>query len=368
MNPSYLGSRRILPYPPWGVHGTIPPMRAVVIASHGGPEVLRVTERPDPEPGPGEVRVRIHAAALNHLDIWVRKGVPGVKYPLPIVPGSDGAGTVDALGPGVKDLEAGASVVLAPGLSCGVCERCLHGDDHLCRYYGILGEHRDGTCADFVVVPRANVLQKPANLSFEEAAALPLPFLTAWHMVVERARLRPGETVLVHAAGSSVSTAAIQIAALHGARIFVTAGSDEKLARALELGAETGINYRTKDFAEEIRLLTGKRGVDVIVDHIGQETWTRNIQSLAKGGRLVICGNTSGREGMTPLPHLFFKSLSLLGSTMGSRSELFQILKLVEREELFPVIHQVLPMSRVADGHRLLEERAVFGRVVLVPW
>lgn len=343
-------------------------MRAVVIAAHGGPEVLKIEERPDPEPGPGEVRVRILAMALNHLDIWVRKGVPGVKYPLPIIPGCDGAGTIDKLGAGVTRLEPGAPVVLAPGLSCGVCDVCSRGEDHLCRYFGILGEHRDGTCADFVIVPRANVLPKPENLSFEEAAAIPLPFLTAWHMITARAKLRPGETVLVHAAGSSVSTAAIQIAAFHGARVIVTAGSDEKLARAVELGAESGINYRTMDFAEEVRRLTGKRGVDVIVDHIGQETWAKNIQSLAKGGRLVICGNTSGREGMTSLPHLFFKSLSLLGSTMGSRGELFDILRMTEREELFPVIHQVLPLSRIAEGHRLLEERAVFGRVVLVPW
>jgi NADPH:quinone reductase-like Zn-dependent oxidoreductase len=343
-------------------------MRAVVIASHGGPEVLQILDRPDPEPGPGEVRVRIHAAALNHLDLWVRQGVPGVRYPLPLIPGCDGSGIVDALGPGVGDLDVGAPAVLAPGLSCGHCEPCSRGDDPLCREYGILGETRDGTCADFVVVPRANVLPKPENLSFEEAAALPLPFLTAWHMLVARARLRPGETVLVHAAGSSVSTAAIQIAALFGARVLVTAGSDDKLKRAAELGAEAGVNYRTHDFVEDVRRLTGKRGVDVIVDHIGQDTWAKNIQCLTKGGRLVICGNTSGREGVTSLPHVFFKSLSLLGSTMGSRSELFEILRLVEREELFPVIHEVLPMSRVGDGHRLLEERRVFGRVVLVPW
>ena len=359
------------PDPAWPVFrpsGTIPAMRAVVIAAHGGPDVLQIQDQPDPEPGPGEVRVRILAVALNHLDIWVRAGVPGVRYPLPIIPGSDGAGTIDMLGPGVTGMEVGAPVVLAPGLSCGVCEPCSLGDDHLCRYYGILGEHRDGTCADFVIVPKANVLPKPENLSFEEAAAIPLPFLTAWHMLVVRANVQPGETVLVHAAGSSVSTAAIQIAVFRGARVIVTAGSDEKLAHAAELGAESGINYRTRDFAEDVRRLTGKRGIDVIVDHIGTDTWAKNIQSLARGGRLVICGNTSGREGVTSLPHLFFKNLSLLGSTMGSRSELFGILRLAEHEELFPVIHQVLPLSRIAEGHRLLESRSVFGRVVLVPW
>jgi len=335
-------------------------MRAVVIEQHGGLEALKVLDRPDPEPGPGEVRVRIRAVALNHLDLWVRKGVPGVRYPLPIIPGCDGAG--------VRGVEPGTPCVLAPGLSCGTCEPCARGDDPLCRTYGILGETRDGTCADFVVVPAANVLPKPGNLSFEEAAAVALPFLTAWHMLIARARLRPGETVLIHAAGSGVSTAAIQIAALHGARILVTAGSDEKLARARELGAEAGIHYRTQDFAEEVRKLTAKRGVDVIVDHVGQDTWVKNIACLAKGGRLVLCGNTSGREGLTSLPHLFFKSLSLLGSTMGSRSELFEIFRLMEREELAPVIHTVLPLSEIREGHRILEERRAFGRVVLTPW
>ncbi len=343
-------------------------MQAVLIEEHGGPDALRIVERPDPEPGPGEVRVRVRAAALNHLDVWVRKGIPGVRYPLPLIPGCDGAGLVDRLGPGVNHLEIGSACVLAPGVSCGTCEPCARGDDHLCRHYGILGENRDGTCADFIVVPAENVLPKPEKLSFEEAAALGLPFLTAWHMLMVRAALRPGETVLIHAAGSGVSTAGIQIADMLGARIIVTAGSDQKLERAKEMGAEAGINYRTQDFAGEIRGLTGKRGVDVIFDHVGQDTWEGNIKSLTRGGRLVFCGNTSGTEAVTSLPRVFFKSLSLLGSTMGSRSELHEILRLVERETLQPVIHEVLPMSKVGEGHRMLEAREVFGRVVLTPW
>jgi NADPH:quinone reductase-like Zn-dependent oxidoreductase len=253
-------------------------------------------------------------------------------------------------------------------VSCGVCEPCARGDDNLCRYYGILGETRDGTCADFIVVPAANVLPKPESISFEEAAAIPLPFLTAWHMLRRRAHLEPGETILIHAAGSGVSTAGIQIADLLGARIFVTAGSDEKLARAREMGAEAGINYRTADFAAEVRRLTGKRGVDVVFDHVGADTWEGNIRSLAKGGRLVFCGNTSGTKGTTSLPHVFFKSLSLLGSTMGSRSEVFEILRLVKRGILAPVIDRVLPLAEVAEGHRVLEERQAFGRVVLTPF
>ena len=343
-------------------------MRAVRIENHGGPEVLREVELPDPEPGPGEVRVRIRAMALNHLDLWVRGGVPGVRYPLPLIPGCDGAGLVDKVGPGVTGVEEGAACILAPGVSCGTCSACAHGQDHLCRDYGLLGEHRDGTCADFVVVPARNVLPKPESLSFEEAAAVPLVFLTAWHMLMDRARLQPGETVLIHAAGSGVSSAAIQIASLLGARIFATAGSKEKLERAQEMGVEVGIDYRTADFAEEVRRLTGKRGVDVIVDHVGKDTWEGNIRSLARGGRLVFCGNTSGPRAETSLPHVFYKGLSLLGSTMGSRGELHDILRLVDRGELRPVVDRVLPLSQLAEGHRLLERREVFGKVVLVPW
>lgn len=343
-------------------------MRAVVIEAHGGPQALLLQERPDPEPGPGEVRVRLRAAALNHLDVWVRRGVPGVRYPLPLVPGCDGSGLVDAVGEGVEGVEVGSACVLAPGVSCGNCEACSRGDDFLCRRYGILGEHRDGTNADFVVVPAANVLPKPQNLSFEEAASIPLVFLTAWHMLAVRARVRPGETVLIHAAGSGVSSAGIQIASFLGARIVVTAGSRDKLDQARKLGAEAGINYREQDFVDEIRRFTGKRGVDVIFDHVGQDTWEGNIKSLARGGRLVFCGNTSGTEGRTSLPHVFFKSLSLLGSTMGSRSELHEILRLFERDEFVPLVDRVLPMSRVAEAHRVLEEREAFGKVVMTPW
>jgi len=340
-------------------------MRAVLVERHGGPEAVRIAERDVPEPGPGEVRVRVKAAAINHLDLWVRAGVPGVVYPLPIVPGTDGAGVVDAVGPGVTGVEPGFETMLAPGVSCGACEACARGDDHLCRRYGILGEHRDGTCADHIVVPAANVLPKPAALSFTEAAAIPLVFLTAWHMLVHRARLRPGETVLIHAAGSGVSTAGIQIARRLGAHILVTAGSDAKLARAKELGAEAGINYRTQDFAAEVRMLTGKRGVDVIFDHVGKDTWDGNVKSLARGGRLVFCGNTSGRTAETSLPHVFFKSLSLLGSTMGSRGELYDITRLFDRGDLRPVIHRVLPLAEVGEAYRILEAREAFGKVVL---
>jgi len=340
-------------------------VRAVMIEAHGGREALRVTERPAPEPGPGEVRVRLEAAALNHLDLWVRRGIPGVAYPLPLVPGCDGAGVVEAVGPGAEDIEVGLRTVLAPGVSCGRCEACADGADQLCRRYGILGEHRDGTCAEAVVVPARNILPKPPNLTFDEAAAMPLVFLTAWHMLVQRAGLGAGETVLVQAAGSGVSSAGIQIARRLGARVIATAGSEAKLARARDLGAVETINYREEDVPAAVRRFTGGRGVEVILDHVGRDTWEGNIRSLARGGRLVFCGNTSGPRAETSLPHVFFKGLSLLGSTMGSRGELYDILRLAERGALKPVLHRILPLTEVAEGHRILEEREAFGKVVL---
>lgn len=342
-------------------------MRAVVIREHGGLEQLLFEDRQLPEPGPMEVRVRIRAAALNHLDTWVRRGVPGHRFPLPLVPGCDGSGTIDALGPGVRGLETGQDVVLAPGFGCGRCEACSDGDDPLCREYGILGETRDGTCAEYVVVPAHLCLDKPAGLSFEEAAAVPLTFLTAWHMLCRRARIEPGQTVLVHAAGSGVGVAAIQIARLFSARVIATASSAAKLERARELGADHVINYREQDFLREVRSITGKAGVDIAIDHVGEPTVGNSIAALKKGGALVTCGATAGFKLETDLRLVFFKSLSILGSTMGSRGELFDILRLVERGALKPVVHSVLPIEDIREAHRILGDREVFGKVVVTP-
>jgi NADPH:quinone reductase-like Zn-dependent oxidoreductase len=342
-------------------------MRAVVIRSHGGPEALEFEDRPVPDPGPGEVSVRVAAVGLNHLDVWVRRGVPGHAFPLPIVPGCDVAGTVEAVGSGVSGWKAGDAVVVGPGVSCGVCPDCRAGRDNLCRHYGILGETRDGGCAEQLVVPAVNLFPKPANLDFPSAAAVPLVFLTAWHMLVGRAQVRPGEQVLVHAAGSGVSSAAIQIARLFGARVMATAGSDAKCSRARELGAELAVNYRQTDFTQEVRRWTGKRGVDVAVDHVGADTFDRTIRCLARGGRYVTCGATSGHEMKTDFRLVFFKNLSILGSTMGGSHELAELLPHVEAGRLRPVVDTVLPLDRVADGHRRLEAREGFGKVVLVP-
>jgi NADPH:quinone reductase-like Zn-dependent oxidoreductase len=319
-------------------------MRAVVIREHGSFEKLLLEERPAPEPGPDEVRVRIKAAALNHLDSWVRRGVPGFSFPLPIIPGCDGAGVTDG----------GEEVVLAPGLG-----------DPMDRDYGILGETRDGTCAEFIVVPRANVLPRPARLSWEEAAAWPLTFLTAWAMLVRRAQIRAGEWVLVHAAGSGVGVACIQIAKMHGCRVIATASTEEKRRRATALGADAALPY--EDFARAARRVAGKGGVDVAVDHLGPATWEGSVASLRKGGRLVTCGGTTGHEVRFDLRHLFFRSLSFLGSTMGTLEELKTVLGHVEAGRLRPVIDSVFPLDRIRDAHRRLAERAVFGKVVVVP-
>ncbi|BAD70289.1 alcohol dehydrogenase [Thermus thermophilus] len=340
-------------------------MRAVVMRARGGPEVLEVADLPVPEPGPKEVRVRLKAAALNHLDVWVRKGVASPKLPLPHVLGADGSGVVDAVGPGVEGFAPGDEVVINPGLSCGRCERCLAGEDNLCPRYQILGEHRHGTYAEYVVLPEANLAPKPKNLSFEEAAAIPLTFLTAWQMVVDKLGVRPGDDVLVMAAGSGVSVAAIQIAKLFGARVIATAGSEDKLRRAKALGADETVNYTHPDWPKEVRRLTGGKGADKVVDHTGALYFEGVIKATANGGRIAIAGASSGYEGTLPFAHVFYRQLSILGSTMASKSRLFPILRFVEEGKLKPVVGQVLPLEAAAEGHRLLEERRVFGKVVL---
>ncbi len=342
-------------------------MRAIAFRKHGGPEVLELMNLPSPEPRAREVRVKVKAVALNHLDVWVRAGWPGLELELPHVLGSDVAGVIDAVGAEVTDLPPGTEVLVNPGLSCGACERCLSGQDVLCRRYQILGEDVAGGYAEFVCVPRQNILPKPKKLTFEEAACLPLTFLTAWHMLFGRAQLLPGETVLVHAAGSGVGSAAVQLAKLAGATVIATASTTDKLAKAQALGADHLINYAEADFLDEVKKLTSRRMVDVVFEHVGATTWEKSIACLSKGGRLVICGATSGHDVRVDLRTLFYKSISLLGSTMGSKSELFRVLELVESGRLVPVLDRVLPLEQAAVGHRLLTSRQTFGNVVLTP-
>lgn len=342
-------------------------MQAIAFRTHGGPEVLESLDLPVPQPRAQEVRVRVKAVALNHLDLWVRKGWPGLRLPLPHVLGSDVAGVIDAVGVEVTDLQVGAEVLVNPGLSCGACEKCLAGDDVLCRRYQIIGEDCAGGYAEFVCVPRQNILPRPKRLSFEEAACLPLTFLTAHHMLFARAQLKPGETILVHAAGSGVGSAAVQLAKLAGATVIATASTQVKLDKAKQLGADHLVNYAEQDFLEEVKKLTSRRLVDVVFEHVGASTWEKSIACLPRGGRLVTCGATSGHDVKLDLRTLFYKSISLLGSTMGSKSELFKVLELVEQGRLVPVLDRVLPLSKAAEAHQLLADRKSFGNVVLVP-
>ena len=341
-------------------------MTAVRIRAHGGPDVLQIEEVPVPRPGPGEVLVRVRAVALNHLDLWVRRGVPGVAYPLPITPGCDFSGDVVALGEGVTDLEVGMPFVLQPGHSCGTCDMCLAGRQPLCRHYGIYGEHGDGGCAEYAVVDAASVFPKPESLSFTEAAAFPLVFITAWHMLVENARVRAGDWVVVHAAGSGIGSAAIQIAKHHGAQVIATAGSEAKLAQARDLGCDHTLNYTANaDWWKEVRALTGKRGADIVVEHVGPATFEGSVKCLGKGGRVVICGATTGPEATLNLAKIFFHSCSVLGSTMGGFAAFPRIIELVGNGELRPVIDRVLPLADIRAAHEALEQRAQFGKIVL---
>lgn len=342
-------------------------MKAVLIRGHGGPEVVSHEDLPDPSPGPGQVLVAVRAAALNHLDLWVRKGWPGLKLSFPHVLGSDVAGVVEAVGPGVEGVQAGDEVVVNPSLGCGRCERCLGGAENLCRRFAILGEHVPGGQAERLVLPARNVLPKPANLGFEEAAAVPLTFMTAWHALVARAKVRVGETVLVHAAGSGVGVAAVQIAKLLGARVIATAGTEAKLEKARALGADHLVNYEEQDFAQEVRKLTDRKGVEVVFEHVGKTTWERSLLAAGIGGRIVTVGATTGYDPPTDLRHVFFRQLSVLGSTMGTAADLLAVLRFVGEGRLRPVVDRVLPLREARAAQGLLADRAQFGKIVLRP-
>jgi len=340
-------------------------MKAVQIPEHGGPEVLELVDLPTPTPAAGEVLVRVLAVSINHLDLWVRRGMPGMPIPLPRIPGSDGTGEVVECGEGVEGFEPGDRVMILPGVSSGRSKHDLEGNDHLSDDYGIRGEHCDGVCSEYVSLESRYLLRLPDGLDPIPIAAVPLVFLTAWGMLVTRAKLQAGEEVLVLGGASGVGSAAIQIAADHGARVIATAGSPEKRALALELGAVEAIDHRDPAWPKEVKRLTGGRGVDVVVEHIGPATWSGSVRSLARNGRLVTCGATTGAEVSILLPHLFIKNLSLLGSTMGPRSSFPTILEKLAAGSWRPVLDRVMPLSEVVQAHRLLENREVQGKIVL---
>ena len=340
-------------------------MKAIVFHQHGGPEVLRYEDAAQPVIRANEVLVRVKACALNHLDLWVRGGLPGVQFPLPHIPGSDIAGEIAQVGADVTTVHVGQKVVLAPGVSCGKCAACVAGLDNRCRQFTNLGYMIDGGCAEFVRCPEVNCLPFPENLSFEQAASVPLVFQTAWHMLVARAELQPGEDVLILGAGSGVGSAAIQIAKFFGARVIATAGSEAKLQKAKQLGADYVINHKAQKIREEVRRITGKRGVDVVFEHVGTATWDDSIASLAASGRLVTCGATTGYDAKIDLRYLFSRQLSLLGSYMGTKSELQTVMKLVAAGRLKPIVDRIFPLAEAAAAHTYLESGEQFGKVVL---
>jgi NADPH:quinone reductase-like Zn-dependent oxidoreductase len=337
-------------------------MKAVRIHQFGGPEVLQYEDLADPQLRKDQVLIRVRACALNHLDLWVRQGLPGVK--LPHILGSDIAGEIVEVGEYVNGLKVGQRVLIAPMHFCGQCEKCLSGAQNQCRAFTVLGNAVDGGNCEFIAVPAANVIPIPDSLDFIQAASVPLVFVTAWHML-GRAGVRPGQTVLVLGAGSGVGIAAIQIAKFFHCRVISTAGNEAKLAKAKELGADYGINHYQQKISEEVRKITNKEGVDIVVEHVGAATWDESVKSLKSGGTLVTCGATTGPNVGIDLRHLFARQLTLLGSYMGTMSEFHEVLRHVFAGHLKPVVDRVFPLSEVREAHKYLANSQMFGKVVL---
>jgi NADPH:quinone reductase-like Zn-dependent oxidoreductase len=340
-------------------------LKAVRFHEHGGSEVLRYEDAPDPVPSNDELLVRVKACALNHLDLWARNGLPNVKVPLPHISGSDVSGVVEWAPKEESRVKVGDEVIVNPGIGCGRCEKCLLGKDNQCRDYAILGYGMDGGYAELVKVPRQNVILKPLGLSFVDAAAFPLVSETAYHMLVTKARVQAGDTVLVLGAGSGVGTAAIQIAKLHSATVIATAGDEQKLRKAKELGADYVVNHYKEDILAEARRLTEKRGVDIVVEHVGKATFDKSVKSLAKGGRLVTCGATTGAETIVDLRYVYNRELTIFGTYMASKGELFRVVDLVKAGKLRPVVDSTFALKDAKAAQDRLEKSEHFGKIVL---
>jgi NADPH:quinone reductase-like Zn-dependent oxidoreductase len=340
-------------------------MKAVRIHQFGGPEVLKYEDIPDPQPRKDQVLIRVKACSLNHLDLWVRKGLPGVK--LPHIPGSDVAGEIVEIGEYVSGFTTGQRVLVAPMHFCGYCVNCLAGKQNQCREFTVLGNAVDGGDCELIAVPGANIIPFPDSLDFNLAASVPLVFVTAWHMLVGLAGVRPGQTVLVLGASSGVGIAAIQIAKLFHCRVITTAGDDKKLEKAHALGADHGINHYKQKISEEVRKITNRAGVDIVVEHVGVATWDESIRSLKTAGTLVTCGATTGAEVKIDLRHLFARQLRLLGSYMGTMAELHEVLSHVFAGRLKPVLDRTFPLGEIRAAHECLENGQIFGKVVVNP-
>jgi len=341
-------------------------MKALAFNEFGGPDKLKLQDVPDPKITPNEVLVRVRACALNHLDLFVREGIPALKTPLPFWTGCDIAGEIAAVGAEVPGVKVGERVVVNPNLTCGRCEFCMQGEDSLCVKYGILGEHVPGGLAEYVAVRGDNVLPLPARISFEDAASFVLTNMTAWRMIVTQGQVRPGQDVLVIGVGGGVSSTAVQIARLAGARVIVTSSSDAKLERARALGADVGINYATgKDWARQVFEATGKRGVDLVIENVGAATWKDSIRSLKGGGRLVTCGATSGPIGETLIPLVFWKQVHIIGSTMANRKEFHDVMGQFFAGRLKAIVDEVVSLKDGAAAQQRLAEGKQFGKIVL---
>ncbi len=340
-------------------------MKAVVFHEHGGPEKLQYEDRPDPQIKPDEVLVRVKACALNHLDIWIRQGIPAYPIPLPHISGCDVAGIVEQVGSGVSGVAKGQRVFVSPGLNCGTCDQCQAGRDNLCSSFGVLGAKTDGGYAELVAVPGRNVLAIPGSLTFEHAAAFPLVSVTAWHMLFTLAGVHARDTVLVMGAGSGVGSMAVQMAKLAGARVITTVGSEDKITKATQLGADVVLNHSTEDVTARIQEVTDGRGVDVVIEHIGPQVWEQSLRALAKGGRLVTCGATTGGEVKLDLRYLFSRQLTVKGSYMGTKAELVEAAALIGSGKLKPIVDRVYPLKEARAAQEQMLSRKFFGKLVL---
>jgi NADPH:quinone reductase-like Zn-dependent oxidoreductase len=340
-------------------------MKALAFNEFGGPDKLRLQDVLDPKPGPNEVIVRVHACALNHLDLFVREGIPALKTPLPFWTGCDIAGEIAELGAGVTGLKAGDRVCVNPNLTCGRCEFCIQGEDSMCVRYGILGEHVPGGLAELVKVRAENILPLPAHVSYEDAASFILTNMTAWRMVVTQGRVRAGQDVLILGVGGGVSSTAVQIAKLCGARVLVTSSSDAKLERASDLGADVLINYTKEDWPKVVLEQTGRHGVDVVIENVGAATWKQSLRALKKGGRLITCGATTGPIGETDIRIVFWNQIAIIGSTMANRKEFHDVMRLFFAGRLRAIVDEVVPLKDGAAAQQRLAEGKQFGKIVL---
>lgn len=340
-------------------------MKAVILRQHGGREAIQIEDIPVPQPSRGEVRIKVHACALNWLDVGIRNGPKFGEIPLPLTTGVDISGTIDAVGDEVSGWQSGDAVTLYSLVTCGECEYCRRGDVTICPDHQIIGEHINGGLAEYVVVPARNLIAKPQNLSHIETAALPVVAMTAWHMLITVARLQAGETVFIPGAGGGVASIGIQIAKYAGARVIASTSTPEKMEKAKQFGADVVVNYRDDEWVEQVISATGGRGVDVAQDNVGAMTWADSLKTLARGGRMVVCGSHSGSNFDLAIPQIYHRQLSILGANGGTYNELVTALKLADQGALRPVIDRVLPLDQIREGHRILEEHDHFGKVVM---